>query len=73
MLSKDGKVLKKIQIEMGLKAKDFAGELEIHPSYLSAIMNGNRSLSPNLVDKIETRFEIDRETLFKLRNSKLLN
>lgn len=73
MLTRDGKVLKKIQMEMGLKAKDFADQLEIHPSYLSAIMNGNRDLPQNLVDRIETKFEVDREVLFKLRNSKLLN
>lgn len=73
MITKDGLVLKKIQMDLGLKAKDFADQLEIHPTYLSAIVHGNRDLPQNLVTKIENQFEIDRETLFQLRNSNILH
>ena len=70
MLSPEGTELKKIQLGLGMKAKDFAERLDIQPSYLSAIMHGSRNLTLNLLSRIEDCFDLDREAIFRLRNAK---
>lgn len=68
-LSVQGVILKKIQIDLGIKAKDFADQIGVQPSYLSAIMHGDRKMPKTFPDRVQQAFDIDRESMFKLRNS----
>lgn len=69
MDSKKGEELRKIQLDLGLKAKDFAKELDVNPTYLSAMMHGKRKIPLSLVNRLTKKFEVNREYLFKLLNA----
>lgn len=68
MLTREGEELKKIQLDLGLKSKDFANIMEIQPTYLSAIMHGKRKVPKNFINKMSEKLPLDKETLFRLRN-----
>lgn len=70
MLTQFGKLLRIIRINSGDSAKDMAKKLNLSPSYLSAIENGNRRIPSDMeqllceayplsdVDKEKIRFAI---------------
>lgn len=56
MLTELGKYLRRYRINNGLLLKDMANALNITPAYLSAIENGKRPPTTELINKIEQVF-----------------
>lgn len=53
MLSPFGKALRKLRIDRGWRLKDMADGIDVSASYLSAVETGRKSISSDLVSKIE--------------------
>lgn len=64
----EGAEIRRIQLDLGLKANEFANIMEIQPSYLSAIVHGKRKIPKDFVNKMTERLPLDKETTFRLRN-----
>lgn len=58
MLTDFGKALRIIRINRSINAREMASQLDISPSYLSAIENGTRSVPENLLSLILTKYKL---------------
>lgn len=71
--SHEGKELEKIRIDLDIKAKDFADALEVDPTQLSHMIHGRRKIPLELVSKMEEKFDVSRESVFRLLNANKLD
>lgn len=54
-----GRVLKRELQARGIKQKDFASEIGMQPTHLSALLNGKRSVSNETASRLERSLGID--------------
>lgn len=69
MLTEIGKFLRKYRIDRGLLLKDMASEIGVTSAYLSAIENGKKRPTEDLVDKIIRTYHLNNEESAELRES----
>ena len=62
-----GKFLRKLRIDNNEYLKDMSQKLDVSISYLSAIENGVKKISPDLVEKIILVYSLDVEQIDKLK------
>ena len=48
-----GEVLQSELVERGIKQKDFAVSIGMEPSHLSALIHGNRNITPSIANRLE--------------------
>ncbi|MFJ3317755.1 helix-turn-helix domain-containing protein [Herbaspirillum huttiense] len=58
----------------GMRQKEFAYQIGVDPSYLSAIINGRKNtLGNSFAERIEERFELSEEEKLKLPSAGILS
>ena len=62
-----GKFLRKLRIDNNEYLKDMSQKLDVSISYLSAIENGVKKISPDLVETIILVYSLDVEQIDKLK------
>lgn len=69
MLTKFGKVLRKLRIDNGELLKDMAEKLDVTSAYLSAVENGKRNVPQDWVSKITKIYSLNEEQSNELKNA----
>ena len=69
MVTQLGKALRAIRLERGEVLKDMAQRLSISTAYLSAIENGKRRASEEMIEKIKELYSLDEQEQRKLEEA----
>lgn len=69
MLTVFGKCLRRIRLEEGQLLKDMANKLDVTPAYLSAIENGKRKPTKELVNKLIAEYDLNSNQIQELNDS----
>ena len=69
MLTKFGKMLRKIRIEHDERLKDMADKLGVTVAYLSAVENGNRNIPDAWVNIIPMEYHLNEEEAIELQSA----
>ena len=67
MLTEIGKFLRRYRIDNGLLLKDMAGKVGVTSAYLSAVENGKKRPTEDLVGKIINAYDLDSEKAAELK------
>lgn len=69
MLTEIGKFLRRYRIDNGLLLKDMAGKVGVTSAYLSAVENGKKRPTEDLVGKIINAYDLDSEKATELNEA----
>ncbi len=61
MLTKFGKELRKLRLDLGITLNDMATRIGVSPSLLSSAETGKKTATPALVDKLATHYDFVRQ------------
>lgn len=56
MITKFGKELRKLRLDLGITLNDMANQVGVSPSLLSSAETGKKTATPALIDKIASQF-----------------
>ena len=63
-----GEVLQSELVERGIKQKDFAPTIGMEPSHLSALIHGNRNITPAIANRLEQALDIPATVWMNLQS-----
>lgn len=63
-----GEVLQSELVERGIKQKDFAPTIGMEPSHLSALIHGNRNITPSIANRLEQALGIPATVWMNLQS-----
>ena len=69
MLTEFGKYLRRLRLDCNQLMKEMAGQLNVTPAYLSAIENGKRKPTKDLVNKIQKCYSLSNDDSQQLKEA----
>lgn len=70
MLTPFGKCLRMMRMDHGELMKDMADTLGVTPAYLSAVENGKKQPTKELVNRLQSSYNLDEEYLNKIEEAR---